>query len=367
MSVDKQITGKSVELSNVTKRFGDVVAVRDISFRVNAGDFCTLLGPSGSGKTTLLKIIAGFEKPDAGRILIDGTDVTGMPVSKRKIGMVFQNYALFPHMTVFTNIAFPLQMRKMGKDQIDQRVQKVLEVVDLPGYGDRYPRMLSGGQQQRVALARAMVFDPDILLMDEPLGALDKNLRQNLQVELKKLHRKLGATIIYVTHDQEEAMHMSDTVIVTNDGHIEQTGTAKELYNRPENVFVAGFLGECNLLAGEVVGPSANGLVCVELQCGFEVCIQPGSAAVNSGAKVKVGIRPEHLHPKPEIQDSHNRLQARIEEVIFSGNSYKLYLQIGSESLISLLPNRKDSHALTPGEKITVGFDPAEAFLLSIE
>ena len=216
-----------------------------------------------------------------------------------------------------------------------------------------------------MALARAIVFKPDILLMDEPLGALDKNLRQNLQIELKKLHRKIGATIIYVTHDQEEAMHMSDRVVVTNQGHIEQIGTAKELYSRPRNVFVAGFLGECNLIAGEVAG-AENGSLSISLENGHQVRVRHGDTPPKAATAVKVGIRPEHLKVGQEAEKLPNRLDALVEEVIFSGSSYKIYVQVGAQVLISAMPNRKDFQTAHPGQKVALGFDPAEAFVLSV-
>ena len=363
MSIEKQITGKSVVLEGVTKVYGDVIAVRDIRISVKAGEFCTLLGPSGSGKTTLLKIIAGFERPNSGIVRIDGVDVTHVSVAKRKIGMVFQNYALFPHMTVQANIAFPLQMKKLPQNIIAERVDEVLQVVDLSGYGDRYPRMLSGGQQQRVALARAIVFKPDILLMDEPLGALDKNLRQNLQIELKKLHRRLGATIIYVTHDQEEAMHLSDKVIVTNQGHIEQADDAVGLYNRPQNAFVAGFLGECNLIPARVHS-SENGNVNLQLETGQTVLMSRKDEHLKPGDSVKVGIRPEYLYTRQAAQQAENSFEAVVEETIFSGNSYKIYLQFNAQTLIASVPNRGGVQTGTPGDKLNFGFNSNEAFLL---
>lgn len=364
MSIEKKITGKSVDLVGVTKVFGDVVAIEEIKFKVEAGEFCTLLGPSGSGKTTLLKAIAGFEKPTAGQVLIDDKDVTNVAVGKRKIGMVFQNYALFPHMTVYTNIAFPLQMKKLPKETIDRQVEETLKIVDLSGYGDRYPRQLSGGQQQRVAVARAIVFNPDILLMDEPLGALDKNLRQNLQIELKKIHRKLGATIIYVTHDQEEAMHMSDKIVVTNNGQIEQIGCAVELYNHPDNVFVAGFLGECNLIPA-TVQDSSKGKVQIQFESGQTVLMSQEKESFSAGESVILGIRPEYLYTGSQAQAAENKFKGAVEEVIFSGDSYKLFIQFMDQTLISSTPNRHDLDPGTVGQNLDFGFNSSESFLLS--
>ena len=351
-------------LKGITKHFGDFVAVSDINVNVEAGEFCTLLGPSGSGKTTILKIIAGFEKPTRGSVTIDNRDVSHVSVSKREIGMVFQNYALFPHMTVDSNIAFPLEMRRLPREEIIDKLEEVLNLVDLIGFGDRYPRQLSGGQQQRVALARALVFSPDILLMDEPLGALDKNLRQNLQVELKKLHRRLGVTIIYVTHDQEEAMHLSDKVVVTNAGHVEQIGTSDDLYNKPDNVFVASFLGECNLMPGRVEA-SAQGTATVKLENGHTVAVEQNANLFSVNDPVMMGIRPENLRIGAADDQQMNIFEVKVDEVIFSGENYKHYLQDNLQTLIATLPNRKGIEPSNPGDTINLGFSQEDAFLLA--
>ena len=238
--------GASVALTDLEKRFDRTNAVDGVSLDVRSGEFLTLLGPSGSGKTTTLMMIAGFETPTAGDIAIDGKSVVAMPPYRRNIGMVFQSYALFPHLTVADNIGFPLKQRGVPKDERARLVAEALELVHLPGYGSRYPRQLSGGQQQRVAVARAVVFKPRLLLMDEPLGALDKQLRENLQLEMRHLHADLGITFIYVTHDQEEALTMSDRIAVMNDGKVAQVGRPEDLYDRPTSRFVAGFIGESN-------------------------------------------------------------------------------------------------------------------------
>src|ERR1700761_91584 len=253
--------GASVALNNLEKRFDGVGAVRGISLDIQSGEFLTLLGPSGSGKTTTLMMIAGFETPSAGDIAIDGTSVVAMPPHRRNIGMVFQNYALFPHLTVAENIGFPLKQRGVPKAERTKLVGEALELVHLPGYGGRYPRQLSGGPQQRVALARAIVFQPRLLLRDEPLGALDKQLRENLQLEMRRLHADLGITFIYVTHDQEEALTMSDRIAVMHEGLIAQIGCPEELYDRPCNRFVAAFIGESNFLPGIVHGFQDNDIV----------------------------------------------------------------------------------------------------------
>src|SRR5580658_6506385 len=246
--------GAAVFLSGLEKRYGSVGAVCGVSLDIRSGEFLTLLGPSGSGKTTTLMMIAGFETPTGGDIAIDGTSVVAMPPYRRNIGMVFQNYALFPHLTVADNIGFPLKQRGVGKAERAKLVGEALELVHLPGYGERYPRQLSGGQQQRVAFARAIVFKPRLLLMDEPLGALDKQLRENLQLEMRRLHADLGITFIYVTHDQEEALIMSDRIAVMNEGRIVQLGKPEQLYDRPCDQFVASFIGESNFFPCVVLG-----------------------------------------------------------------------------------------------------------------
>src|SRR6267154_2263534 len=257
--------GASVSLSNLERRYDRVAAVAGVSLDILSGEFLTLLGPSGSGKSTTLMMIAGFEMPTGGDIAIDGTSVVAMPPYRRNIGMVFQNYAKFPHLTVADNIGFPLKQRGVGKAERARLVGEALELVRLPGYGERYPRQLSGGQQQRVAFARAIVFKPRLLLMDEPLGALDKQLRENLQLEMRRLHADLGITFVYVTHDQEEALTMSDRVAVMNEGRIAQVGAPEDLYDRPADRFVASFIGESNFMPGVVQG-AENGVVVAD--CG---------------------------------------------------------------------------------------------------
>ncbi len=240
----------ALTLRNLTKIYGDLHAVDDVSLDVAPGEFVTLLGPSGSGKTTTLRIIGGFIKPEAGTVSLDGRDLTKVPPYKRDIGMVFQNYALFPHMTASENVGFPLQMRRVPKAEVKEKVREALRLVRLEELGDRYPKQLSGGQQQRVALARSFSFDPQLLLMDEPLGALDKKLREALQLEVLRISRQLGVTVVYVTHDQEESLVMSDRIAIYNEGRIEQIGTGEDLYERPVSLFVADFVGESNIYRG---------------------------------------------------------------------------------------------------------------------
>ncbi len=299
---------------------------------IPAGSFCTLLGASGSGKTTLLKLIAGFELPDAGSIHIGERDVGRIPVARRNIGMVFQNYALFPHMRVRANVAFGLDMRRVPRAERARRVEEALALVGLEGLGERRPRELSGGQQQRVALARALVIRPDILLMDEPLGALDRGLRQALQVELKRLQARLGVTVAFVTHDQEEAMHLSDVIVLLNEGRIEQVGSPRDMYLRPCNRYVATFLGECNHVTRE--GRS-------------------------------YGIRPEKLRVGAAAEGAEHGMEAELVELTFLGGSLRATLRRGGESFVALLPSEETGAALRPGQTVRLGYASSDAMPLA--
>ena len=320
-------------LRGLHKMFGDVPAVAGIDLEVAQGEFLTLLGPSGSGKTTTLRMIAGFTVQSAGTIEIDGSDVSRVPPHKRDVGMVFQNYALFPHMTAAENIAFPLQMRKRGKAEIARRVDEALRLVKLESFGPRYPRQTSGGQQQRIALARAVVFEPRLLLMDEPLGALDKKLREALQLEIMHISRQLGATVIYVTHDQEEALVMSDRIAIFHDGRIEQLGTGEDLYERPVSLFVADFIGESNILHGryETGASDGGGWVAAEMgrwRVGDAAAARVALAARASAALV---VRPERLRIVPadgETPASVNTVDATITDVLYLGSTRKYELKL---------------------------------------
>jgi putative spermidine/putrescine transport system ATP-binding protein len=304
-----------LQLEGVTKRYSDVTAVEKVSFGVSEGEFLTLLGPSGSGKTTTLMLIAGFIAPDEGRVYLNRRDVTNLPEFKRNIGVVFQNYALFPHMNVYGNIAFPLRMRRVPRTEIDQRVKAALETVGLRGYGNRYPRQLSGGQQQRVALARALVFDPPLLLMDEPLGSLDRKLREQMQVEFKRIQRELKVTVVYVTHDQEEALAMSDRVALMHDGQLEQIGTANELYERPVSRFVAEFIGEANCLDGVVVACGLKTTIDVGRGC----TVEGAASNLAVGSPVTAVVRPERISIAYAEDRSVNEFARLTGENEFSG------------------------------------------------
>jgi spermidine/putrescine ABC transporter ATP-binding subunit len=326
--------GYQLELINVSKLFGDVRAVDNVSLSIQHGEFLTLLGPSGSGKTTTLNMIAGFEIPSRGDILLENDDITTVAPNNRGIGMVFQNYALFPHMTVSDNIAFPLKMRKIPGDKIRQSIKEVLELVKLPGFEKRYPHQLSGGQQQRIALARALVFEPKILLMDEPLGALDKKLRDHMRLEIKHLQGSLDITVIYVTHDQEEALTMSDRIAIMNEGKIIQLDTPVALYESPASLFVADFIGESNFLSGRVT-ESDGDRTAVETDDGLTIWVQRLNR-MDRGEEVSVAIRPEKIQILTDAPDASNdvanRFSGKIEEIIYVGEAriYRVSLAAGT-------------------------------------
>ena len=350
-------SGAAVVLEKVRKSFGAVTAVDDVSLTIEPGEFITLLGPSGSGKTTTLMMIAGFDHPTHGEIYIDGRPIVGVPPYRRGIGMVFQSYALFPHLTVADNVGFALKQRGTGKATIAEQVAKTLDIVRLRGYEARYPRQLSGGQQQRVALARAIIFQPRVLLMDEPLSALDKQLREELQLEMKRLHQQLGITFIYVTHDQREALIMSDRVAVMNEGRIEQAGTPSDLYDRPANRFVAGFIGESNFFDAAVT--AVNGRDVAVRIAGTEV-LGVSERTPGIGAHVVLAVRPEKIGfreggvPGPPLLRL-NTLEALVRDVAFVGDVHRYVLEIAPGlTLIAKQQHRYHVRARTPQERVTV-------------
>ncbi|MER3409276.1 MAG: spermidine/putrescine ABC transporter ATP-binding protein [Thermoleophilia bacterium] len=348
-----------VRLERVTKRFDDVVAVDDVSLDVPKGRFFALLGPSGCGKTTTLRMIGGFEQPTAGRIWLAGVNVTDLPPFKRDVNTVFQSYALFPHLSVFENVAFGLRRRGVRGQELKRRVEEALRLVDLPEVARRRPRQLSGGQQQRVALARALVNRPRVLLLDEPLGALDLKLRKQMQLELKRIQHEVGITFVHVTHDQEEAMTMADTIAVMNRGRIEQLGAPDELYERPRTAFVASFLGASNLLAG-----TANGNGIVRLDGGGEVRVREAVLAGCSG-RVAVGVRPEKIRLGPVEE---NRLQGRVAEVAYLGVATQ-YLVDTDHGPIQVYVQNADRGTLAaaPGQGVVLSFSPDAVFVVSID
>jgi spermidine/putrescine ABC transporter ATP-binding subunit len=342
-------------LRNLTKLFGTVVAVHDVSLDIGDGEFLTLLGPSGSGKTTILLMIAGFEFPTKGEVVLQGQSINVFPPEKRNIGMVFQNYALFPHMTIYDNIAFPLKMRKFTKDDIETKVKNALDLVQLPGYENRYPRQLSGGQQQRIALARALVFDPPLLLLDEPLGALDKKLREHMQLELKHIHTRLKRTMIYVTHDQEEALVMSNRIAVMDRGRIEQVGTPDELYEKPTNEFVAGFIGESNFIQGRVASKKGDRLT-IQISDGSKHEVH-WDGDVKAQEEVSFCIRPEKMF-FVDHDYSECCLSGVIEEVIYVGETKRYKVRISDEKTIHVREmNIRTGEGHREGERVKIAWD----------
>ena len=356
-----------VRLQNVTKRYEAVVALAGIDLEVRKGEFLTLLGPSGSGKTTILNLISGMVAPTGGRVWIDGVDITDTPPNKRGLGMVFQNYALMPHMTVFENIAFPLRVRKVESSRIKSMVAEVLELVRLPDVARRKPSELSGGQQQRIAIARCLVYNPSIILMDEPLGALDKKLREEMQLELKRLHADLGITALYVTHDQEEALTMSDRIVLMNNGGIEQMGTPDELYFDPRSLFAAEFLGDSNILGGTVDG----GRLPVTVTTSVGTCRSTRHCPFASAGKpVKVMVRPENVSMLAAGQTSEhpNQLSARMVDTITYGGVVKTYVRLadGNDLVVQEL-TRAGRSSPEAGTEVTVAWAADDTIILPIE
>jgi putative spermidine/putrescine transport system ATP-binding protein len=347
-----------VVFADVQKSYdGETLVVRDLNLSIRQGEFLTLLGPSGSGKTTTLMMLAGFETPTSGSIYLDGKQIDAVAPFKRNIGMVFQNYALFPHMTVAENLAFPLQVRSLSREERARRIDKALEMVKLAQFRNRRPGQLSGGQQQRVALARALVFDPALVLMDEPLGALDKQLREHMQLEIKHLHQQLGITIVYVTHDQSEALTMSDRVAVFNDGAIRQLATPAELYERPENSFVAQFIGENNRLRGVIDG--YDGEDCLVRVAGDTPIRARAVAASRIGTETTLSLRPERVR----IGDGAggNAFDARIEELIYLGDHTRLRVSLlGRSDFMVKVPIAEGAATLIPGATIRVAWRPED-------
>ncbi|MFG2446642.1 ABC transporter ATP-binding protein [Nocardia fluminea] len=355
--------GAAIELRGLGKRYGGVTALANVSMDLPAGEFVTLLGPSGSGKTTTLNAIAGFLQPDEGHVLVDGSSIDRVPTHKRNIGMVFQNYALFPHMTVSANVAFPLKRRTVARDVIKRKVAESLDLVGLAGMGGRYPRELSGGQQQRVALARALVFEPRILLMDEPLGALDRRLRANLQLEFKRVHRELGITFVYVTHDQDEALVMSDRIAIFNNGSIDQVGTAEDLYERPATLFVAGFLGDSNVLPGTVVTTAAGRRLRGER---YELSV-PDNASVRDGTEGVLTVRPERVVVVPDGNGSRPRgdtLNGHVTQVIYMGGLRRLELELAAGFTMIVQEQAGAESSVGVGDAVLASWDPCRAVLL---
>ena len=358
-------SGAELRLRQLTKAFGATKAVDQISLDVPPGAFVSLLGPSGSGKTTTLNLIAGFLAPDSGDILLDQRSIADVPPHKRNIGMVFQSYSLFPHMTVADNVGFPLRMRtRLSREQARRRIDEMLALVQLGHLGTRYPRQLSGGQQQRVAMARALVSHPRLLLMDEPLGALDKKLREQMQVEIKRIHRSVGTTVIYVTHDQTEALTMSDLVVVMHQARVAQVGTLRVLYEAPASLFVADFLGDSNLLAAKVIRADGDKIV-VEIGSGETIRATRGTRAASEGSRVVVLIRPEDMSVAtiPERGDGHDALAGRVRDISYHGDTFKLDVAVGEE-VLKVKVGREHGAGMERGRQVFLRWKSAAARVL---
>ena len=356
MSVNKEF----VKFENVDKSYdGKVLVVKNLQLDIAEGEFITMLGPSGSGKTTCLMMLAGFETPTHGEIYLDGNAISSIPPHKRGIGMVFQNYALFPHMTVYENLAFPLRVRKIPKDEADKKIDKALSMVSLQGFAQRMPGQLSGGQQQRVAVARSLVFDPQLVLMDEPLGALDKNLRESMQYEIKHIHESIGVTVVYVTHDQGEALTMSNRIAVFNDGKVQQLSSPDKLYEEPVNSFVAEFIGENNRFSGQVTDVSKDKCK-VKLDDGSEILANPITVKSN-GEKTIVSLRPERalINTKDKME---NNFKGKIEEIIYHGDHTRVRLNLlGNKDFILKVPNSSANMDIKLGNQINVSWNSFDA------
>ena len=337
---------KIIEIKNISKSFGDKRILNDVSLYVKRGEFLTLLGPSGCGKTTLLRILAGFGSADSGEVLINGKDITDVPPHERPVNTVFQRYALFPHLDVYENIAFGLKLKKMPTDEIDKKVRKALKMVSMTDYEDRDVESLSGGQQQRVAIARAIVNEPSVLLLDEPLSALDLKMRKDMQMELKEMHKELGITFIYVTHDQEEALTLSDTIVVFDDGNIKQIGTPTDIYNEPQNAFVADFIGESNILNGTMIKDKL-----VEFAGHQFECVDEG---FGENVPVDVVVRPEDIYIMNKLEGA--QLTARVKSCIFKGVHYEMFVETdkGLELMI------QDYNAFEPDSEVGLIIRPAD-------
>jgi spermidine/putrescine transport system ATP-binding protein len=362
---DRTRGGGHVELVDLTKFFDEVVAVDGISLDIPPGQFFSLLGPSGCGKTTTLRLIGGFERPDAGRIVLDGRDMAQTPPHRRPVNTVFQSYALFPHLNVFDNVAFGLRFTKASKEEAARRVAEALRLVRLEGFEERKPTQLSGGQQQRVALARALVLNPSVLLLDEPLGSLDAKLRKALQIELKAIQEEVGITFVYVTHDQEEALTMSDRLAVMSEGHIEQIGPPQEVYEEPGTAYVADFLGVSNLMDAEARGREADGGCRVALG---DLEVVAGRGDTRASGPVKLVIRPERVRVEEQGAPGPNRVPAMVDRTVYVGSTMQVILRLpAGQVLQAMIPNRGDAHAYPQGAAVSLFLPPEDLRVLQTE
>jgi spermidine/putrescine transport system ATP-binding protein len=362
--------GPDIHLDRVTKRFADTIAVDGLTLSIERGAFYALLGPSGCGKTTTLRMIGGFEDPTAGTVYLGGADVTELPPYRRDVNTVFQSYALFPHLDVNRNVAFGLERRKVGRGEIDKRVGEVLELTQLHGLGKRKPSQLSGGQQQRVALARALVNRPRALLLDEPLGALDLRLRKQLQIELKRIQQEVGITFVHVTHDQEEAMSMADTIAVMNEGRIEQAGSASDLYERPLTAFVANFLGVSNLIAGRVRDTAGPAVTC-ETHDGATLHVLAERVGPHGGDSVQIGVRPEKIRlvaPGAPVEADANVLRGTVVVAAFLGVSIQYLVRTAGGDELTVFAQNTDGAepgAFAVGREVQLTWNPQHTFVVA--
>lgn len=356
----------AVELRKICKRFGSFEAVKEVDLRISDGAFVSLLGPSGCGKTTILRMIAGLESPSGGDILIKSRIVTDVPVHKRNIGLVFQNYALFPHKTIFDNVAFGLRYRNFSREQIRAKVEKACELVRLPNVGQRLPSQLSGGQQQRIALARAIVIEPDVLLLDEPLSALDASLRANMRTEIRRLQRDLGITAIFVTHDQEEALSMSDDIVVLDQGSVQQVGTPQQVYRYPSTRFVAQFLGQANVVPGRYLG-TQNGYGVVEISETLCLKVDPPNQPLQAG-RVDVVVRAHRIamtSDQPAADPRTNHIEATVKDASFLGNDASYFVEIGRQRLQAVGTAR--GQLIEEGHRVWLSILPEDCILLDAD
>jgi len=369
------LKGSQVTVKNVEKNFGDFQALKNVSLEIKKGEFFSLLGPSGCGKTTLLRIIAGFEDPSRGAVLLDGKDVIPIPANKRPVNTVFQSYALFPHLTVFENVAFPLRLKKVANSEVKTKVQKFLELVKLPKEGKKLPSQLSGGQKQRVAIARALINEPSVLLLDEPLSALDAKLRQHMLIELDAIHDEIGITFIYVTHDQQEALSVSDRVAVMNEGKVEQIGTPFEIYESPQTHFIANFIGETNLITGKVTEITDKNHVKVEF-ADLGSLIVYKDKPLNAGDTVKVTIRPEKIRISAEKpvdlnKEYMNLLNGEVDEVIYSGFQSKFFVKIGQRTMFRVFKQHvkffMDEKSINWRDQVYIWWDNRDGYVVEVE
>ncbi|OYR32505.1 MULTISPECIES: ABC transporter ATP-binding protein [Brucella] len=349
-----------IHFDQVSKAFGMMTVVDNLDLSIGKGEFVSMLGPSGSGKTTLLMMLAGFENPTSGAIAVGGRRVDALPPHKRNMGVVFQNYALFPHMSVADNVGFPLKMRGLSKAEIVERVTKALDMVQLGAFHERRPIQLSGGQQQRVALARALVFEPEVVLMDEPLGALDKKLREQMQMDIRDIHHRLGLTIVFVTHDQTEALTMSDRIAIFNHGKIEQIGEPSEIYDRPKTQFVAEFIGETNLVSGTVAS-SSNGIVDVTLDDGQTIKVA-STAGLEPRSTINVSVRPERIE-LGQSGAAKNQLKVTVADIVYHGDHLQVQVDAGNRSFVV----KATRTAITPkiGQEVIASFAPEQCWVVS--